>query len=62
MYTTDHKDSMESWCVRWNININEDKTKVMYFSRRLEPVEGTLKGPDIVAFVKSCKIPRRNFR
>jgi hypothetical protein len=38
--------SVESWCERWNIKINEDKTQAIYFSHRRRPVEAhlTLKG------------------
>jgi hypothetical protein len=44
IYTTDRKEgyvlrklqrdlaSMESWCERWNIKINKDKTLAVYFS------------------------------
>jgi hypothetical protein len=33
---------MESWCKRWNIKINEDKTQAIYFSRKHRPVETCL--------------------
>jgi hypothetical protein len=33
---------MESWCGRWNIKVNEDKTQAIYFSRRLVTVEACL--------------------
>jgi hypothetical protein len=47
---------MESWCERWNIKINEDKTRAIYFSHRRRPVEAylTLKGRHI-PFVNSMK-------
>jgi hypothetical protein len=46
LYATDRKegyvlrkiqrgiDSMAAWCKRWNIKINEDKTRAIYFTRR----------------------------
>jgi hypothetical protein len=46
IYRTERKDgyvlrklqrgftSVESWCERWNIKINEDKAQAIYFSRR----------------------------
>jgi hypothetical protein len=49
LYATDRKEgfivrklqrglsSMETWCERWNIKIYEDKTRGIYFSRRLPP-------------------------
>lgn len=33
---------MVSWCERWNIEINEEKTRAIHFSRRLTPVEACL--------------------
>jgi hypothetical protein len=45
LYATDRKegyvlskiqrvlDSMAAWCKRWNIKINEDKTRAIYFTR-----------------------------
>jgi hypothetical protein len=54
MYSTDRKEgyvlrkllrgltSMESWCERWNIKINEDKTQTIYLSRGRRPVEAHL--------------------
>jgi len=38
--------SKKSWCGRWNIKINEDKTQAIYFFHRRRPVEAyvTLKG------------------
>jgi hypothetical protein len=41
--------SVESWCERWNIKINEDKTQAIYFSRGYRPVETclTLNGRNI---------------
>jgi hypothetical protein len=40
---------MESWCERWNIKINEEKTQTIYFSHRRTAVEAflTLKGRQI---------------
>jgi hypothetical protein len=48
--------SMEAWCERWNIKINEDKTQGIYFSHsRRPPVSHlTLNGRDI-PFVNSIK-------
>jgi hypothetical protein len=48
--------SMEAWCERWNIKINEDKTQGIYFSHSLRlPVSRlTLNGRDI-PFVNSIK-------
>jgi hypothetical protein len=31
--------AIETWCERWNIRINEDKTQAIYFSHRLRPPE-----------------------
>jgi hypothetical protein len=48
--------SMEAWCERWNIKINEDKTQAIYFSRRRGQVEAhfALNGRNIpfVNYVK----------
>jgi hypothetical protein len=46
--------SVEAWCERWNIKINEDKTQGIYFSHSLRvPVSRiTLNGKDI-PFVNS---------
>jgi hypothetical protein len=68
LYATDRKEgfivrklqrglsSMEAWCERWNIKINEDKTQGIYFSHsRRPPVSHlTLNGRDI-PFVNSIK-------
>jgi hypothetical protein len=67
MYATDRRKSyvirklqrglnaME-WCEQWNIKINEDKTRAVYFSKRLRRVEAylTLKGRAIT-FVNDVK-------
>jgi hypothetical protein len=47
---------METWCERWNIKINEDKTRGIYFSRSHRPPEFhlTLNGQNI-PFVNSEK-------
>jgi hypothetical protein len=47
---------METWCDRWNIKINEDKTQGIYFSRSCQPPEFhlTLNGRNI-PFVNSVK-------
>jgi hypothetical protein len=49
MYATDRKEgyvlsklqrglnSTETWCKRWDIEINEDKIRTIYFSHRLRP-------------------------
>jgi hypothetical protein len=61
MHTADREDvyvvrklqrglnSIETWCERWNIKINEDKPRPVYFSRRLIPPEVhlTLNGGNI---------------
>jgi hypothetical protein len=61
LYSTDSKDgfivkkfqrglsSIETWCERWNINFNEDKTQGVYFSRSRRPAESylTLNGRNI---------------
>jgi hypothetical protein len=48
--------SIEAWCERWNIKINEDKTQGIYFSQgRRPPVSRlTLNGKDI-PFVNNIK-------
>jgi hypothetical protein len=40
---------METWCERWNIKINKEKTRGIYFSRSRRPPEShfTLSGIDI---------------
>ncbi|PNF20523.1 hypothetical protein B7P43_G05325 [Cryptotermes secundus] len=47
---------METWCERWNIKINEDKTRGVCFSRGRRPPESclTLNGRNI-PFVNSAK-------
>jgi retron-type reverse transcriptase len=54
LYVTDRKEgfivgklqhglsSMETWCERWNIKINEDKTQGVYFSHNRRPPESNL--------------------
>jgi hypothetical protein len=39
-------NAMEEWCEKCNIKINEEKTRAVYFSKRLRRVEAylTLKG------------------
>jgi hypothetical protein len=68
IYGTDRKESyvlrkmqrgliaMEAWCERWKLKINEDKTRTVYFSRRLRRIEAclTLKGRNI-PFVKDVR-------
>jgi hypothetical protein len=48
--------SMETWCERWNIKINEEKTRGIYFSRSHLPPESrlTLNGRDI-PYINSAK-------
>jgi hypothetical protein len=40
---------MEAWCERWNIKINKDKTRGIYFSHSSRPPESllTLNGRNI---------------
>jgi hypothetical protein len=47
---------METWCEHWNIQINEDKTRGIYFSHSRWPPEShvTLNGRNI-PFVNSVK-------
>jgi hypothetical protein len=47
---------VETWCERWNIKINEDKTQGIYFSRSRWPPESrlTLNGQDF-PFVNRAK-------
>jgi hypothetical protein len=49
-------NTMEKWCEQWNIKINEDKTRAVYFSRRLARGEACLilKG-QIIEFVNNVK-------
>jgi hypothetical protein len=68
LYATDRKEgfivrqlqrglsSVEAWCERWNIKINEDKTLWIYFSRSRRPPEShhTLNRRN-VPFVNSVK-------
>jgi hypothetical protein len=40
--------SMLAWCERWNIKINEDKTRAIYFSHQRRPPDSfTLNGQNI---------------
>jgi hypothetical protein len=68
IYTTDRNENyvirklqrglntIEKWCEQWNIEINEDKTRAVYFSTRLRRDEVclTLKG-QIIEFVNNVK-------
>jgi hypothetical protein len=47
---------MAAWCKRWNIKINEDKTRAIYFTRRNRPPDYllTLNGRNI-PFVNNVK-------
>jgi hypothetical protein len=49
-------NALEEWREKWNIKINEDKTRAVYFSKRLRRVESylTLKGRAIT-FVNEVK-------
>jgi hypothetical protein len=54
IYATDRKEvyvlrklqrglsAIETWCERWNIKTNEDKTQAIFFSHRLRPLEAHL--------------------
>jgi hypothetical protein len=46
-------DSMAAWCERWNIKINEDKTRAIFFSHRRGP-------PDSVLMMNGRNIPLVN--
>jgi hypothetical protein len=48
--------AIETWCERWNIKLNDDKTQAIYFSHRLRPSEAhlTLYGRNI-PFVRHVK-------
>jgi hypothetical protein len=35
-------DAIETWCERWNIKINEDKTQAIYFSHRIRAPKSRL--------------------
>jgi hypothetical protein len=68
IYATDRKENyvfrklqrglnaMEEWSEQWNIKINEDKTRAVYFSKKLRRVEAylTLRGRTIT-FVNDVK-------
>jgi hypothetical protein len=68
LYATDRKEGfvvrklprrlslLATWCERWNIKINEDKTRGIYFSRSRRPSEShlPLHGRNI-PFVNSAK-------
>jgi hypothetical protein len=43
-------NSIETWCKGWNIKIDEDKTRVVYFAYRFRPPEAhlTLSGRNIL--------------
>jgi hypothetical protein len=49
-------DTLVAWCERWNIKINEGKTRAIYFSHQREPPEPllTLNGRNI-QFVNNVK-------
>jgi hypothetical protein len=52
-------NAMKEWCEQWNVIINEDKTRAVYFSKRLRRVEAdlTLKG-QAVTFVNEVKLEK----
>jgi hypothetical protein len=68
LYATDRKegyvlrkiqrglDSMAAWCKHWDIKINENKTRAIYFTHRNRPPDSllTLNGRNI-PFVNSVK-------
>jgi hypothetical protein len=68
LYATDRKEGyvlrkiqrglncMASWCERWNIEINEENTRAIYFTHRNRPPNSplTLNGRNI-SFVNSAK-------
>jgi hypothetical protein len=49
-------NSLAAWCERWNIKINEDKSRAIYFSHRIRRPESllTLNGRNI-PFVNNVK-------
>jgi hypothetical protein len=48
--------SMETWCERWNIKINEEKTQAIYFSHSRRPPVSHLKlNERNIPFVNSAK-------
>jgi retron-type reverse transcriptase len=49
-------DAIETWCERWNIKINEDKTQAIYFShRRRQPEPLLTLNRRIIPFVNNVK-------
>jgi hypothetical protein len=54
--------AIETWCERWNIKVNEDKTQATYFPHKLRPPEAhlTLNGRNI-PFVNHVKYLGVNF-
>jgi hypothetical protein len=54
--TLDNPNSMAAWCERWNMEINEENPRAIYFSHRIKPPDSlfTLNGRDIPC-VKSVK-------
>jgi hypothetical protein len=68
LYATDRKEcfivrklhrgfnSIEAWCERWNIKINEEKTQVIYFSHSLRlPVSPLALNGKIIPFVNNIQ-------
>jgi hypothetical protein len=49
-------NSMTAWCKQWNMKINEEKTRTVYFSHRIRPPKSllTLNGHNI-PFVNSIE-------
>jgi hypothetical protein len=47
---------MATWCKRWNIKINEDKTRAIYFNHRNRPPDSLLaSNGQNIPFVNSVK-------
>jgi hypothetical protein len=54
--------SMEAWCERWNIKINEDKIRGVYFSHSRPPPASRLTlNVRIIPFVINIKYLSVNF-
>jgi hypothetical protein len=48
-------DSIAAWCKRWNIKINEGKTRAIYFFRRNRPPDSLKLNGRNIPFVNSAK-------
>jgi hypothetical protein len=67
LYATDRKegyvlkkiqrglDSKAAWCKRWNIKINEDKTRAIYFTHRNRPPDSLKLNEWNIPFLNSVK-------